>query len=325
MSSPHYKHCCECCKYSTNSAKDFKKHLATLKHAKNISTIHQYQYKEKEIQHAHVSSSSICKEHKCVCGKVYKHMSSLCKHKKTCSSASTCASTSASRINMNNDTNDARNDLHHDEDDDDKELIKLLIKDNLELKTLLIEQSKTMKELANKVGNNNVTNTSTKTFNLNFFLNETCKNAMNITDFINSIKPTLNDLEETGRIGYTEGITTIIVNNLRMLQQTERPFHCSDIKRQIIHIKSDGKWFKEIDEKPILKNAIKTIANANIRNILKWKEHNPECDDPNTRKNDKYLKIVGNSMSGSTEQEQKKNIDKIVSNIAKEILIEKVP
>ena len=181
-----------------------------------------------------------------------------------------------------------------------------------------------MKELANKVGNNNVTNTSTKTFNLNFFLNETCKNAMNITDFINSIKPTLRDLEETGRIGYAEGISTIIVNNLKLLEQTARPFHCSDIKRQIIHIKTDGKWQKEIDEKPILKSAIKQIANQNIRNISKWKEINPECVDPNTRKSDKYLKIVSNSMSGLTEEEQKKNINKIVSNIAKEIVIEKI-
>ena len=154
-------------------------------------------------------------------------------------------------------------------------------------------------------------------------LNETCKNAMNITDFVSSIKLNLEDLEHTGRKGYIEGISNIIVKNLNDLEHHMRPLHCSDSKREILYIKDNNEWEKETDNKPILTRAIKTIANENIKQISKWRDQYPDCIDSNSKKNNMYLKIVSNSMNGLTKEESDKNIHKIISNVAKETIIQK--
>jgi hypothetical protein len=196
-----------------------------------------------------------------------------------------------------------------------------------DMKDILIEQNNTIHNLVkNGVNNNNniVTNNSNnKTFNLNFFLNETCKDAMNIDDFVNSIKPSLQDLEETGRLGYAEGITNIIINSLHKTNETIRPIHCSDLKRETIYIKNEDQWIKENENKPILTKAIKTIANENIKNINNWVKEYPDCLNSESRNNDTYLNIVINSMSGKTQEESNKNMNKIISNVAKKITINK--
>ena len=155
-------------------------------------------------------------------------------------------------------------------------------------------------------------------------VNETCKNAMNIMDFVETIKPQLSDLEITGRIGYVEGVSKIILNNLKNLDTHNRPIHCSDLKREILYIKHDKQWSKEEEDRPILTRAIKTIANENIRNICEWKKENPDCTNSDSKKNNMYLKIVANSMSGTTEIESHRNINKIISNLAKEVVIDKI-
>jgi hypothetical protein len=162
-----------------------------------------------------------------------------------------------------------------------------------------------------------------KTFNLNLFLNETCKDAMNITDFVSSIKVNLDDLENTGRCGYIEGISNIIVKNLNDLEQHMRPLHCSDFKREILYIKDNNEWCKEEPGCPILTKTIRTIANENMKQINKWRDHYPDCTRADSAKNDLYLKIVSNSMNGLTEEESKRNINKIITNVAKKVIIEK--
>jgi hypothetical protein len=158
---------------------------------------------------------------------------------------------------------------------------------------------------------------------LNLFLNETCKNAMNISEFVSSIQLNIDDLEHTGRNGYIEGITNIFLKNLNNLEKHMRPLHCSDLKREILYIKENNKWEKEIDQKPILTNAIKTIANKNIKQIQNWKDIYPDCIESDSKKNNMYLKIVSNSMSGSSQEECNKNYNKIIKNIAKETVIQK--
>jgi hypothetical protein len=162
-----------------------------------------------------------------------------------------------------------------------------------------------------------------KTFNLQFFLNETCKDAMDINDFVNNMKIELDDLENTGRTGYVEGISTILIKNLNKLETHLRPLHCGDYKREVLYIKCNNEWTKETEHKPILTNAIKTIANENIKQISKWTNKYPDCVKSNSTKNDLYLKIVSNSMNGLTKEEGEKNISKIISNIAKKVVIEK--
>jgi len=203
----------------------------------------------------------------------------------------------------------------------------MLIKQNAELIKETTEFKHMMMDVI-KTGTHNTTNTTNmnshnKTFNLNFFLNETCKNALNITDFVSSIKVSLADLENTGRQGYVEGISNIILNKLKNLNHYDRPIHCADQKREVLYIKNDNQWIKESEEKPLLTKAIKTIANENIKQIKTWRDKNPECTDAESKKNNLYLKIVSNSMNGSTEEESDKNLHKIISNVAKETIIPK--
>jgi hypothetical protein len=208
------------------------------------------------------------------------------------------------------------------DDISDKELIMMLIKENSEFKNIMM---KVVENGTNNTtnNNNNTTNINShnKAFNLNFFLNETCKDAMNITDFVSSIKFNLEDLENTGRRGYIEGISNIILKNLNNIEQHMRPLHCSDQKREVLYVKDNNEWTKEANDKPILTKAIKVITNENIKQIKNWADKNPDCTSSNSRKNDLYLKIVSNSMNGLTEEEGRKNINKIISNVAKETVI----
>jgi hypothetical protein len=210
-------------------------------------------------------------------------------------------------------------DTIHDDSLTDKQLIINLLQQNAELQKSLIELSKE-KTITN---NNNTTNSHNKTFNLQFFLNETCKDALNINDFVSSIQLQLTDLETTGRVGYVEGISKIVIQNLNNMEQYRRPVHCSDLKREIMYIKDNGEWTKEDTEKPLLTKAIKIIANENIKKISEWKRLNPDCTDSNSKKNNVYLNIVSNAMSGATQDETSKNIGKIISNIVKETQIDK--
>jgi hypothetical protein len=200
----------------------------------------------------------------------------------------------------------------------DKDLIMILVKQNSELLEVIKNGSHN-----NNNNNNNTTNSHNKTFNLQFFLNEECKDALNISEFVSSIKVQLEDLETTGRLGYVEGVSRIINKNLNELDQNKRPIHCSDVKREVLYIKNDDQWVKENENKPILTKAIKQIANENIKQIGEWRKKYPDCTDSDSRKNDMYLNIVSNAMSGTTVEEQSTNYEKIISKVAKEVTIEK--
>ena len=298
---------CKSCYYFTSKSSDFKKHLSTDKHKKR-----QLDSKTATLDSENPpSDSEKPQKYECLCKNIYKYESGYYKHRKKC-------------------TVILANDKMSLTEPSEKELIILLLKDNKALQELVIEQSKNMMEIY-KNGTNNTTNTNTnshnnnnnKTFNLQFFLNEECKNALNISDFVSSIKMDLDDLEKTGLLGYAEGISNIINKNLNGLDQTMRPIHCSDIKREVFYVKNDDQWIKENDAKPVLTKAIKQVAHENIRQISKWQKKYPDCCDPDSTKNDTYLNIVSNAMSGLTSEEQMKNYEKIISNVAKEVVIEK--
>jgi len=235
----------------------------------------------------------------CICGKKYKERSGLWRHKKKCTY------------------------VNGDMVVQDKDAVILnLLKQNGDLHKSLIEMSKE-KSITNNNNNCHNTNTTNNSFNLQLFLNETCKDALNITDFVSSIKLTLEDLENTGRKGYIEGISNIILKNLKGLEQHQRPIHCSDIKREVLYIKEKDHWTKESEEKPVLTKAIKVIANENMKKITDWRNLNPDCTDIDSTKNNLYLKIVSNSMNGTSKEESDKNMCKIISNVAKEVTITK--
>jgi hypothetical protein len=179
------------------------------------------------------------------------------------------------------------------------------------------------KNTGNNNNNNNITTNNNNSFNLNFFLNETCKNAMNIMDFVNQLQVGIKDLEETGRVGFSEGISKIFINGLKEIDVTDRPVHCSDSKRETLYIKDNNQWNKEDEDKSLLTNAIKHVAHKNMKQISEWTKEHPEYNDSESRQNDKYLKIVCESMSGGSQEETNKNYNKIIKNIAKETIINK--
>ena len=296
---------CKICDYNTSKTTDYSKHLATLKHKRLIMANENLQKSPDNYQSQIFS---------CICSKQYQHMSSLCKHKKTCE---TCNS----NITETN-------------------IIETLVNENKNLKEFMIEQNQDFKSVIleilkkdasiigninnNTINNNNISNNcNNKSFNLNVFLNEKCKDAMNMSEFVDTIKMQLSDLENFAHLGYADGVSKIFVQGINALDIHLRPIHCSDSKRETLYIKDNNEWIKETDEKPLIINAIKKVAFKNIKQINEWVKENPECKDPRTKKYDKYNKIVMNAMSGGTTEEQKDNIEKIVKNVIKAVAIDK--
>jgi len=287
------KFLCEICNYKCSNKKDYNKHLKTNKHFILTQTDN------------FVPKNPIFF---CVCGKSYLHRQSLYNHKKKCSK----------ETNNSNKNNNSKENNNSDEITE-KELIQLLVNQTKDLMDIV----KNGTNNTNHSHNTTTTNSHNKSFNLNFFLNETCKNAMDMSKFVSLIQPTLEDLEKVGRVGYAEGISSIINNKLKVIDVTERPFHCSDLKREVFHIKENGEWNKEAEDKPLLTSAIKKVAYANMSNILNWSNKYPESKDSASKKNIQYLNIVTNSMSGSSKDETNKNMEKIITNISKTVIIDK--
>lgn len=300
--------CCELCDYTTSRKGNYDKHLISAKHVRMTND---------DIGGQKVAKSSKNKqEFICDCGRSYKHRQGLWKHKQECADCD----------------NKLEKSLNPYDSISDKDLIMMLIKDNNELRKMMMEQQSLMIESNNKVldicknGTHNTTNTHTnshnKAFNLNFFLNETCKNAMNIMDFAESIQLQLSDLETIGEVGYVEGISNIIVKNLKALDVTERPIHCADKKREVIYIKDDDKWEKEDPDKKNIKKVINKVAFKNQRLLPKFKEAHPGCNMAESQYSDQYSKIVVEAMGGAGNNDEEK-AEKIIRNIAKEVTIDK--
>jgi hypothetical protein len=206
------------------------------------------------------------------------------------------------------------------------ELILCVLQQNKELQTLVLEQNKTIVELAktndyNIINSNNI-NSNNKSFNLNLFLNETCKDAMNIMDFVDSLKLQLTDLENVGENGFINGISNIIVKNLKGLDVTQRPVHCTDAKREVLYVKDENKWEKETETNIKLRKAIKRIAHKNSKMLCEFRKEHPDCGKSDSKYSDQYNKLVIEAMGGKGNNDIEKE-DKIIKNIAKEVIIQK--
>jgi hypothetical protein len=257
----------------------------------------------------------------CTCGKQYEDRSGLWKHKKTCTfiNDNICAS---------------ENITIKTPQDNPMEIIVSLIKQNQDFKNLIMEQNKQNFELqkqlidiskdhSQNITNNNFTNNShNKTFNLQFFLNETCKDAMNMSDFIDSLKLQLSDLECVGKLGFVDGISNIIIKNLQALDIDKRPVHCSDSKRETMYIKDQDKWEKEDDDLNRMKTIVRSVRDKNISLINSWRDLYPECLLSNSKKTDQFNKICMESFGGDQGTKQQRE-EKIISKIAKSVVIDK--
>jgi hypothetical protein len=280
---------CELCDYNTSRKSQLTRHLSTDKHKKAKMVVND----SKKVPKSSIFS--------CHCGKIYKFDTGLYRHKKLCSY-------------MNNDTELIKPIDISNNEMNDKELIINLIKQNNDLQTKVVELLKS--------GTNNTNNSYNKTFNLQFFLNDTCKDAMNITDFVNNLQLKLADLEKMGEIGYVNGISNIIIQNLKDMDITSRPIHCTDIKREVLYVKDEDKWDKEAVDHPKIRNAIKHIAHKNSKLLNDYKEKYPDYNNSNSKSSDNFEKLLMESMGGKGNNDEEKE-NKIIRNISKQVLIEK--
>jgi len=305
------KYCCEICDYNTSRKSNIDKHFLSDKH-KNMT----FGDKKKQIsskKKQEFDDKNVCEN----CNKQYISRNGLWKHKKTCNVEEKSTSLVAKEDTIDKD-----------------QLILMLIKQNSALiketsdfKSMMVEQQSMMMEvIKNGTHNtsntiNTVTNSHNKAFNLNLFLNETCKDAMNINDFVESIKLQVSDLENVGEVGFVEGISNIIVKNLNALDVTKRPIHCTDKKREIIYIKDENTWEKD-ESQCKMRRMIKKVVSKNQRLIPKFKEQNPEYNKSYSKVSDKYNKLIIESMGGSGDNDLEKE-DKIIRNIVKNVVVDK--
>ena len=280
---------CSKCMYKTSRLCDYNRHIASYKH--NINNNNNY---------------DCDKKYECVCGCKYKYLSGLSRHKKKCNKYDS---------GITNET-----------------LMQMLIMQSqqnqyfFEQMNTKCVQLQTQSQTQNHHVNHhiNIQNTQNNSFCLNIFLNETCKNALNLDEFVDSIEVTIEDVERMAELDYTSGITKLIVDKLNEITVINRPMHCTDCKREILYIKIDENWKKaNIELKTKIIDAVKKITHKNMKAITLWTEKNPEWCNPTSQINDKYMKILLNSMSGATEEEQLVNVNKIVKNIIHEVIIDK--
>ncbi len=297
---------CEVCDYVTSNKKDYKKHEVTIKH-KTLTNPNDPQFKKPP------------PVYQCKCDKIYKHASTLSAHKKKCNYKE-------SKPKPAQYIKEDPNAIH-----DMAFLTNLVIevvKNNTELVRQNQEMQKQNQEFQKQIlevcksGKTNIhTNSHNKTFNLQFFLNETCKDAMNLVDFVNTMTLELSDLEEVGKIGYVEGISNIIIRKLNELDVHKRPIHCSDAKREIMYVKDQNIWEKENSSYDKLRKAIKSVTYKNSSLLEPWSKAHPQCMNTSHRLNDVYVQMIGQSMGGKESFLESEN--KIMKKIAKAVLIDK--
>ena len=308
---------CEKCNFTCSNKKDYNRHLSTAKHI-GVKRVTQILEEKPQMTHPLDDNGKCLKvtyraaedieletKWKCECGKLYKYRQGLYKHKSKCKFI---------KQEEEQEEKEEKDDEKEEDNPNDPTYKDLLIKAMKDMTEMRKEMVSMMPLIGN---NNNNTTTTNNTFNLQFFLNNDCKDALNITDFIDSLRLQLNDLEYTTDNGHVKGITNIFQTALSNMEETKRPMHCTDLKRETLYIKDNDEW--QVDEdKEIIKEAVEKVTNKNISNTSKWLEKYPDHADPNSKDFEKYVKMTHNSMG--TGEESEKN--KILKNIMKEVKLE---
>lgn len=276
---------CEKCQYKSGNKNDYGRHLLTAKHKLRTSC--------DILEH-----KAYCCE---FCDKVYGSRNGLWYHKKNCEKTQK--------------THKKTQDDEFSEDFPDKALMLEVLQKNVELAKKVLELSNTPSI------NNSTVNSNNKQFNVQVFLNENCKNAMTITDFVDSLKIDSSEIENIGKLGYVEGLSNIFIRGLKSLSETERPMHCTDKKRETLYIKNTEGWDKD-DNKEKMKKAIGQMAHKNFLRVLEWKDENPASQNPETKTHIEYMKMVNQVMTSITPDDEV-GIKKIIKKVANEVYVDK--
>ena len=296
------KFICEICDFKCSKQSNYTKHLLTRKHKMltNVDTNVDINDDEKMPKNA--------KLYQCECGKEYKHRQSLSVHKKTCTYIP-----------------------EPEPEPESKEPAPSITENKVFMDTMvqfMQSQTKTNEKLYEKLEevtteNKVVNNYTTNNFNLNMFLNDTCKNAMNISDFMESIKLSISDMDYLGKAGYVEGVSRAIIDNLNQLDVTERPIHCTDAKRNSLYLRNNDEWNKESADMPNMKKVIKNVTQKNQSTLFEWMGKNPGHKNPMSQKHKDYMTIVGEAMGPGTDEEESTSYKSIISKVSSATTIDK--
>lgn len=307
---------CEQCGFVTHKKSNYNIHLLTPKHKRIISN----------------DTKMPLIEFECNCGKVYKHQSGLCKHKKKCK---------GTPKQIKDNTADIPSETIPQNPPVDMTMVFEILKQNQEFKDLMMEQAKQLMELQHKsdqqnqiileavkdgkLGNTtNNNNTTNNKFNLNVFLNETCKDAITMNEFINSIEVSMDDFVETGKLGFVDGISKIMLERMQDMEMHTRPMHCTDLKRETLYIKNEDAWEKGDQDKTLLRKAVKNVAKKNYGQLNPWYDSSqPRVDQPGTDEYEDYFQYYKAALGGCGKDEDKKFEDKIMRNIIKRVVVNK--
>jgi hypothetical protein len=299
---------CNHCYYNTSELSKFNRHILTDKHKRMTNGLHLGGKKAEKAEND--------KNFECICGSIYKYRQGLWKHRKSCI------------VFINNEDMKNYQETEKKEPTElaclDSNFLKFVLENNTEnIKNIVMEVCKQIQPNMNNSHNNIQTHTNShnKTFNLQIFLNETCKDAMNLTDFINSIDLQLSDLESVGKLGFVNGISNILIKNLNAMDVTKRPVHCSDTKREVMYVKEDGKWEKDEEDNAKLRKAIKRLAFNNSKLLPVYRKKYPDSENPLSTKSDMYNKLVIEAYGGKHDDIINEN--KIIKNIVKQTGIDK--
>jgi len=324
------KFVCVGCDFRCSKQSNYETHLSTYKHQKIMGNI-QTECKP--------SLSFICPN----CNKKYSHLSGLCRHRKICVSVkqniSDPVSNNLSQINTDDDFFPDENikitstELQNIITDTQfcKKMMFELVKTNNNLQAQILEMMKNSQTPAPATapssigvatnGDHNTINSNNNTFNMNMFLNDKCKDAMNMKDFVNSIQLNLNDLENVGNLGYVKGMSNILIDNLQKMDVYKRPVHCSDVKRDTLYVKENNEWARDGPDNPKMVNAVLAVEHKNVALVSEWAKANPRCMNSNTRENERYMKLS----KAATDGEKEGNIAKVIKRVAKNVAIDKEP
>ena len=290
---------CEKCDYKCSNKKDYNKHLLTLKH----------QNKEK-------IPSKIPIEYKCDCGKIYKHMSSLCSHKRKCNHTSK----DNENVSSDNNINLLMNELQRRDEEHKKQIEEQQReqhKRDEEHKKEIEKLSEQISKISTVTNNNNTTNNNK--FNLNFFLNTQCKDAMSIQSFIENLQLGCKELEHMGDVGYLNGMIDIFNNTIGNMDVYKRPLHCTDLKREVLYFKQGNDWERDSEDKQHLKKLIKNVESKNYDNLQEWKKDHPGSLQCDSRDREHYMKIATEALGGADSNKDSIYLTKIMKHIVKDV------
>ena len=340
------KYLCEKCDFKCSNKYDYNKHLMTLKHknkenpnaktplknANYFCKICDFKCSNKTDYHRHLMTlkhknkgklqKKVQLEYKCDCGKRYKHLSSLCSHKRKCNHTSK----ENENVSSDNNINLLMNELQRRDEAHKKQIEEQQKEQQKQFEEQQRQHKKEIEKLSSQISNistitNNKTTNNNNKFNLNFFLNTQCKDAMSIQSFMENLKLGCKELEHMGDVGYLNGMIDIFNNTLGNMDIYKRPLHCTDLKREVLYFKQGTDWEKDSEDKQHLKKLIKNVESKNYHNLQEWQNDHPDSRECDTRENQHYMKIATEALGGADFNKDSIYLTKIMKHILKDVIV----